>query len=77
MTTKQEASTEIATKVKLALALVKEAEALADKHDLEFEFSVSYGMGGWYNGGGKSGEDWDSSNTYDEPHGWAGSSQSC
>ena len=76
MTTTKEASTEIACKVKLALALVKEAEALADEHGLEFEFSVSYGMGGWYNGKSQS-EDWDSSDSYEDSHGWLGSSQSC
>ena len=76
MVTKKEASTEIATKVKLALALVKEAEALADEHGLEFSVNIAYGMGGWYTGKG-SREDWDSSESTEGDFGWSASSQSC
>lgn len=77
MTTKKEAAVEMATKVQLALALIKEAEALADEHGLDFSLNVAYGMGGWYTGK-RNQEDWDSSDTVSiEDYGWQSSSQSC
>lgn len=77
MTTKKEAAVEMATKVELAMALIKEAEALADEHGLDFSINVAYGMGGWYTGK-RNQEDWDSSAIEaEENYGWSASSQSC
>ena len=76
MATKKEAAAEIDCKMKLAQALIKEAEVLADEHGLDFSINVAYGMGGWYTGKGNK-EDWDSSEYTEPDFGWDASSQSC
>lgn len=54
---------------KLAHAAIGEAETLADEYEIEFSFSVAYGMGGTY------GRSWDASS--DSEFEWQSSSQSC
>jgi len=54
---------------------VKEAEALADEHGIEFGLNIAYGMGGQYYPKSKDGEarnEWAPSTS-----GWYASSQSC
>ena len=82
--TKKDAAAALAAKVKEAEAALTEAENLADEYGLEFHFSPSYGMGGYYHGKGKPApktedEDWEPSDSYDSgtDWGWSPSSQSC
>lgn len=63
----------IAACTKIAYEAISLAEDIADRNDLEFEFNISYGMGGSYYSPGyveKEGLRWS------EP-GWNSSSQSC
>lgn len=60
--TKEEATRIIAEKVAAAAALIRECEQIADQHDVCFDFSVAYGMGGSY---------------YPDDNGWYSSSQDC
>lgn len=46
---KEEAKKEIDCLVKLAYDYIKKAENLADEYNLGFDFSLAYGMGGYYN----------------------------
>jgi len=71
--TTEKAAKKISDNIEEAYRLIKEAEALADKHKLFFSFSVAYGMGGDYHGDTADRySDWD-----DNPGGWSPSSQSC
>lgn len=45
---KQQAAKEISEKVSQAYTLINECENLALEHSIDFEFCVSYGMGGTY-----------------------------
>lgn len=64
----QEAQKKIAELVETAHKAIKEAEQLAIEHQLTFDFSVSYGMGGTFYG--------DSKHEYLDTH-WHPSSHSC
>lgn len=55
----KEANSLIKDKLAEARSLISECEALADKYSLEFDWSVSYGMGGCYYGEGQT-----------NPHNW-------
>ena len=71
--TKEEAAKAISEKTEAAMKLIREAEAIANEHSLDFYFDVAYGMGGYYHGR-PSLNDWNESN-YEA--GWSPSSQSC
>ncbi len=63
----RQAQTQLSLLVAEAIAALDKATEFADEHKLEFHFSPTYGMGGWY---GPDDED-DGSNR------WYPSSQSC
>lgn len=63
------AKRKIEAKLQEAYAAIAEAEDIADEAGIGFGFSVSYGMGGWYQPKSK-----DDSTLED---GWRSSSQSC
>lgn len=44
----KEAMQQINQKTEAAMALIREAQALADKANVTFDFSLAYGMGGTY-----------------------------
>lgn len=71
---KEEAITAIAEKTKQAEALIRECEVLANEHEIVFEFSLAYGMGGTFYPKG-----WDNSGCYpdEDDSGWMSSSQQC
>lgn len=68
--TREEARQEIQQLVESAYASINLAVALADEHTIEFDFSVAYGMGGYYYPEGSDGARYDGS-------GWQSSSSSC
>lgn len=72
--TRQEALTEISNKLDLARAIISECEKIAEEACVEFDFSVTYGMGGTYYPVNKivDEDEWSSSN-----EGWVASSQQC
>ena len=47
---RQEASALIVEKLFQAKELIRECELLADRHDIVFNWDISYGMGGYYDG---------------------------
>jgi len=47
---KQEAEVKIESLIKEAYEKLDEAKSLADKYELSFDWDLSYGMGGSYNG---------------------------
>lgn len=49
--TREEANAEISALVEHAYETIRQAERLADEHNLEISFSVEYGMGGYYSDG--------------------------
>ena len=70
---KQVALEEIGRFVESAYASIREAESLARKHGVEFDFGLEYGMGGTYNG-----RDWQNSDSEDARNGqWQSSSSQC
>lgn len=73
---KEEAAKKIAALTEQAEQLVREAQAVANEHTLDFYFSIAYGMGGYYTG---HGSDWEpSEHEYGlDEDGWAASSNSC
>lgn len=79
--TAEEAQEEIAKKTQAALKLIREAEELADQHQVEFHLEVAYGMGGTYVPKRDKDEDWENSDScfYDdyEEEGWISSSSQC
>jgi len=71
--TNEEAAKAISEKVSEAYAAINAAESIADEYKLDFNFSVAYGMGGYYNGDPEDRDDDD-----DEMNdGWSPSSQGC
>ena len=69
----KEAMEQIAEAVSIAYEAINLAESIADRNDLEFDFSPAYGMGGTYYSEGyvkNEGLRWSSP-------GWNYSSQSC
>ncbi len=71
----QEVVGEISELVQKAYDLIQEAESLAKAYNLDFTFSLGYGMGGQFNG-----KDWDASDFQGErprTGGWLSSSASC
>lgn len=46
--TKQEAQNRIKALQKIAYNALNEAESLADEHDIQFDFTISYGAGATY-----------------------------
>jgi len=85
---KQKAAKEIAEKTAEAMRLVRECEKIADENDIDFSFSVSYGMGGTYvpkrqkpaekNRKSSVGSCWGGNDDYDNREsGWQASSNSC
>jgi hypothetical protein len=79
---RRQALAEITVKTDAARALIKEAEAIANKSGVEFEFSLTYGMGGTYHPPRKQ-QNWDSSSSCaegsmeDSEGGWQSSSSNC
>lgn len=71
MSEKQGAQAQIAALVEQAKSIIAQAEAIADTHGLQFDFSLGYGMGGTYTG--QTFDDWESSSQGE----WMSSSQSC
>lgn len=71
--TKAEAQEEIKNLVDSAYASIKLAEALAQEHKLDFDFSVAYGMGGTYYGDASKIDSWHGRS---QP-GWVSSSEEC
>lgn len=80
--TKQEALAKIAELTNDALAKIRQAEKIAEEHQVSFSFGLEYGMGGTFD------EDWDSSdwdesddegntNSTKKPYRWHPSSESC
>lgn len=45
---KREVISQIASKVDLAMSLIRDAESIADENDVSFNFSLGYGVGGTY-----------------------------
>lgn len=62
----------IQDKLSVAYAAIREAEEIAEKYGLEFDFSLEYGMGGTYYPTNKADNEWNSS--YE---GWVSSSEQC
>jgi len=56
---------------------IRSAENIADKYGLDFSFSVSYGMGGHYEGKGYGAEDYNGDIQYRTEGEWISSSQNC
>lgn len=72
-----EASKLISEKTAAAYAAINEAEAIADEYGVDFSFSVSYGMGGYYSPKPKN-DDYNDSSCYGEDsYGWNSSSAYC
>ena len=71
--TQKQAEKDIEAKTAAAMKLIREAQKIADKHTVEFSFSVAYGMGGWYYPKGHEFRD----DEYDDDDGWSSSSASC
>lgn len=75
--TSEQASKEISRLVSEAYAAIAQAEAIADAHELNFDFDLAYGMGGTYIGDKEQLERRRNYGTVGYGSNWAPSSMSC